>query len=231
MIVSIRYNAAKLIAFEKARKDKKDVHAYDCPPSSVKHFLKLRREMDDDENAVDEDDPIMFLVEHIFGQAHGLRNWRSAKCFQRMSKVLTVSDEAFVLLSIENTWDAIQKEIEDNEDEDNEGHSKRSVYARGKYTNQGTNLRYGGWSPEGINRFNNLYDLVEKNRQEPWAKKVEEEVVKKLLKRHHGTLDITKVRTKKRRLGGQDQQEPGIEAVPVKARSSLGGNIMQTATV
>jgi hypothetical protein len=162
MIVSIWYNAAKLIAFEKARKDKKDVHAYDCPPSSVKHFLKLRREMDDDENAVDEDDPIMFLVEHIFGQAHGLRNWRSAKCFQRISQVLTVSDEAFVLLSIKNAWDAIQKEIKDNEDEDNEGHSKRSVYARGKYTNQGTNLRYGGWSPEGINRFNDLYDLVEK---------------------------------------------------------------------
>ena len=99
MIVSIWYNAAKLIAFEKARKDKKDVHAYNCPPSSVKHFLKLRREMDDDEDesgAMDEDDPIMFLVEHIFGQAHGLRNWRSAKCFQRISQVLTVSDEAFV---------------------------------------------------------------------------------------------------------------------------------------
>jgi hypothetical protein len=60
---------------------------------------------------------------------------------------------------------------------------------------------------------------------------VEEEVVKKLLKKHHGTLDITKVRTKKQRLGGQDQQEPGIEAVPVKTRSSLGGNILQTARV
>jgi hypothetical protein len=131
MIVSIVYNAAKIIALEKARKDKKAVHAYDCPPSSVKHFLKLRREMDDDEdeNAMDDNDPIMFLIEHIFGQAHGLRNWRSAKCFQRISQVLTISDEAFVLLSIENTWDAIQKEIEDNEDDEDEGHSKRSVYA------------------------------------------------------------------------------------------------------
>jgi hypothetical protein len=190
--------------------------------------------MDDDENesnAMDEDDPIMFLVKHIFGQAHGLRNWRSAKCFQTISQVLTVSDKAFMLFSIKNTWDAIQKEIKDNKDEDNEGHSKRSVYAQGKYINQGTNLRYGGWSQEGINGFNNLYNLVEKNRQEPWAKKVEEEVVKKLLKKHHGTLDITKVPKKKQRLGGQDQQEPGIEAVPVKARSSLGGNIMQTASI
>jgi hypothetical protein len=60
---------------------------------------------------------------------------------------------------------------------------------------------------------------------------VEEEVNNKLLKRHHGTLDITKVHTKKRRLGSQDQQEPGMEVVPVKARSSLGVNIEQTATV
>jgi hypothetical protein len=50
-----------------------------------------------------------------------------------------VSNKAFVLISIKNGWDAIQKEIEDNEDEE-EGHSKRSVHARGKYTNHGTNL-------------------------------------------------------------------------------------------
>jgi len=132
MIVSIVYNAAKIIGLEKARKDKKAIHAYDYPQSSVKHFLKLRHEMDDDdedENAMDDNDPIMFLVEHIFGQAHGLRNWRSAKCFQIISQVWTISDEAFVLLSIKNMWDAIQKEIEDNEDDENEGHSKRSVYA------------------------------------------------------------------------------------------------------
>jgi hypothetical protein len=93
-----------------------------------------------------------------------------------------------------------------------------------------TCLRYGGWSPKGIHRFIELYDLIEKNRQEPWAKKVEEEINKKLLKRHHGTLDITKVRTKKRRVGSQDQQELGMEVVPVKARSSLG-NVLQTEMV
>jgi hypothetical protein len=189
---------------------------------------------EDDSNTMDEDDPIMFLVKHIFGQAHGLKNWRSAKCFQRISQVLTVLDEVFVLLSIKKTWDAIQKETKDNKDNEDEGHSKRSVYAQGKYTNQGTNLRYGGWSPEGINWFNELYNLVEKTRQEqPWAKKVEEEVNKKLLKRHHGTLDVTNMSTnKKQHLGGQDQQqEPGMEVVPVKAWCSLGGNIGQTETV
>jgi hypothetical protein len=212
--------AAKMIAMEIAEENKQDVHPYDCPPSSVKQFLKLRREMN--ENSMDDNDPMMFLVEHMFGQAHGLRNWRSAKGFQRISQVLTVSDEAFVLLSIENGWDAIQKDIDDNEDE---GHTKRNVYARGKYTNHGTNLRYGGWSPEGIERFNELYDMVEKNRKEPWAKKVEEEITKKLLRRHHGTTDTTKVRKKRKHNGSQGQQEVEDQVVQVKARSSLGNTV------
>jgi hypothetical protein len=57
------YNAAKIIAFEKARKDPKDVHAYFCPPSSVKHFLKLRHETNDYE---DETLPWMKMIQLCF---------------------------------------------------------------------------------------------------------------------------------------------------------------------
>ena len=200
-----------------------DIHVYDCPPSNVEDFLTLRPQvaLEEEENdTIEDDDPFLFLVEHLIGQAHGLRNWKNAKCFQRISNTLTVSDEAFVLLSIENCWDAIQEEIQDNEDEEG-GNGKPGVYTRGKYTNHGTNSRYGGWSPEGIKRFNELYELVEKNRNEPWAKKVDEEVNKRLLFRHHRTMNTTKVRRKKRHIGSADQQEVGQEVVPVKARSSL----------
>jgi hypothetical protein len=86
-----------------------------------------------------------------------------------------VLDEAFVLLSIRNTWDVLQKEIKDNKDDKDEGHSKSSIYAQGKCTNQGTNLRYGSWSPKGINWFNELYDLGEKTArnhgQRRWRRK------------------------------------------------------------
>jgi hypothetical protein len=204
--------------------DKKiDIHVYDCPPSNAEDFLTLCPEIDveDEEQTLKDNEPFMFLVEHLVGQVHGLRNWRSAKCFQRMSSALTVSDEAFVLLSIENCWDAIQDQIQDDEDQES-GNGKQGVYARGKYTNHGTNSRYGGWSPEGIQRFNELYELVEKNRNEAWAEKVEKEVKKKLLFRHHRTTGTNKVRRKKRRIGGPNQQEVGQIIVPVKARSSLG---------
>ena len=109
------------------------------------------------------------------------------------------SVKAFVLLSIENCWDAIQDEIqEDGEDKESGGMGKQGVYPRGKYTNHGTNSRYGGWSPQGINRFNELYELVEDNCNKPWAEKVEEEVKKKLLVWHHRT---TNPQMNKRRVG------------------------------
>jgi hypothetical protein len=52
-----------------------------------------------------------------------------------------VSDEAYVLLSIENSWDAIMEEIEDNGEPEV---GKHGTHTQCKYKNQGTNLRYGG---------------------------------------------------------------------------------------
>jgi hypothetical protein len=195
-----------------------EIHDYDRPPSTVQEFLKLRQEIDISEGSdeiIEDNDPFMFLVEHLFGQAHGLRNWKNAKCYRKVSEILTVSDEAYILLSIENSWDAIKEEI-DNNDEPEAG-GKRGTYAHGKYTNQGTNLRYGGWTKEGIKRFNELYELVEKNRKEPWAQKVEEQVSNKLWNRHHNKAGDKSMRRKKRRIIGpyRGEQEEGHEDVQV----------------
>ena len=125
----------------------------DPPRSATKDLLTLHQEIDfseDCEDIIEDDDPFMFLVEHLLGHAHGLRNWKNAKCYRRISDVLTISDEAFVLLSIENCWDAIQEDMEENDDADGETNEKHGAYGQGKYTNQGMNLKYGGWSHEGI---------------------------------------------------------------------------------
>jgi hypothetical protein len=115
------------------------VHLFDRPPAGPEDFLSLRRKSTDDDKIIDDDDPILFLVEHLFGQAHGLRNWKASKCYKGISQLLTVSDEAFVLLSIENTWEAIQQEIAADSDDEEEG-PKRSLYGKGKYTHSGTNI-------------------------------------------------------------------------------------------
>jgi hypothetical protein len=129
-----------------------------------------------------------------------------------------VSDEAFVLLSIENCWEAIQLELEENDEDGNTS----TVYTRGKFTSSGTNAKFGGWSLEGIKRFNDLYELVEKNRNEPWAKTVEEQIVRKLLIRHHATTDATNKVRRKKRHGKTGEEDSGQEVVQIKARSSLG---------
>jgi hypothetical protein len=52
------------------------------------------------------------------------------------------------------------------------------VYTQVKFTTskEGTNIKYGGRLWEGINWLNELYELVEKNRDEPWAEMVEEQI-------------------------------------------------------
>ena len=51
-----------------------EIHDYDRPPRHAKDFLTLRKEIDfseDCEDIIEDDDPFMFLVEHLLGHAHG----------------------------------------------------------------------------------------------------------------------------------------------------------------
>jgi hypothetical protein len=218
-----------IVANEKANKQNEEddsqnikIHVYDCPPRNLEDFLKLRTQVgieDNDDTIEHSNHPLMFMVEHLLGQAYGLKKWKGAKCFGRISDILTVSDEAFVLLSIENCWEAIHLELEEN-DEDGNGNK---VYSRGKYTSNGTNVKFGGWSLEGIKQCNDLYELVEKNRNEEWAMAVEKQIVDKLLNRYHRTGDATtRNMRRKMRHGKTREAESGQEVVQVKARSSLG---------
>ena len=88
-----------------------------------------------------------------------------------MDKV-TVSDEAFTYLVIENNWDLIQCEPD----------------AKPKYTRSGhcSNRKNDGWTGEGIGRYNQLYQLVTANRKEEWARQVDTDVMKALYKEKYG---------------------------------------------
>jgi hypothetical protein len=195
------------------------IHLFDRPPACPEDFLSLRRKSTDDDKIIDDDDPILFLVEHLFGQAHGLRNWKASKSYKGISELLTVSDEAFVLLSIENTWDAIQQEIADTADQE-EG-SNKSLYGKGKYTHSGTNIKFGGWTRAGIARFNELHEIVEENRNEPWATEVEVEITKKLMVRHKN-LRASSVNSRRKIRSGDDQQEALLgREPPIMAKSTL----------
>ena len=119
-------------------------------------------------------------------------------------KIVTKSDEAFALLLYENYIDKWKKQgnIEDDEDEQYEdcaeedekkeddddsvhsaGSQKKKTISkavRGKYTchNNGT-MKYGGWSDQGMTRFNELYDLVKEDRRCRQAAAMEKEFLER----------------------------------------------------
>jgi hypothetical protein len=91
-----------------------------------------------------------------------------------LSNYATVSDEAFALLCLENNYETWM-------DMGLTGNKKTSNVPR-KYTNGGSSKGKNGtsqhnkdWSDEGLCRFNELFGLVEKNREGSYAKKFEED--------------------------------------------------------
>ena len=62
------------------------------------------------------------------------------------SDVVTISDEAFAIFTIERNWNIWKNE-----------HDGAEVKLRsGEYTTLNTNVKYGGWTKEGMKRFENL---------------------------------------------------------------------------
>ena len=112
----------------------------------------------------------------------GKRQWTAHKQYQQISqatmtgssdKLVTISDEAFALLIYENYFDKWTTQA--NAQAAQSVQRERKVI-RGKYTvqNSGT-CKYGGWSHDGMKRFNYLYALVAEDRKSPQAPAMEKE--------------------------------------------------------
>ena len=133
----------------------------------------------------------------------GRRNWGRQKRFELVSeatvkggraKMVTKSDEAFALLLYENYIDkwAATPTLADVDDDDDlndrilgDGEpeapvrgKKKQPRLRGRYTRKKNgHCKYGGWSSEGISRFNYLYKLVQEDRACPQAAAMERELL------------------------------------------------------
>jgi hypothetical protein len=168
-------------------------------------ILKLRRKpakTETREARVIRNRAFTFLVEHVFGCVAGRkREWDALKSCTKVSDTnLTRSDEAFAVLLLENMWD--QYVVPNGEDGKNPTQPKK-----GRYTSAGSNRRHGGWSKEGIERFNDLAKLVARNRLEDWADTVEGEVMKDLRSRLDQT-DGTERKKRKRKETSSDNAAP-----------------------
>eukprot|EP00978_Attheya_sp_CCMP212_P025968 scaffold84609_cov52-Attheya_sp.AAC.2 len=78
----------------------------------------------------------LFIVDFMYGSIIGKRQWKKDKFIIRLSSDMTISDEAFVLLVLENNWDVL-----------NGVTNAEPKYTSRKFT---SNKGNDGWSNEGI---------------------------------------------------------------------------------
>jgi len=127
-----------------------------------------------------------FVVEHLAGAVIGHRRWKLNRCYTPLSEAMTVSDEAFMLLVLENNYE-LWKDAASNR------------VGRGKYTENARNRKFCGWSDEGIKRFNKLIEEVRVNRGQQYKVMVEKEVCQTLAERYRKMLGVKRKNSRKRR--------------------------------
>jgi hypothetical protein len=121
-------------------------------------------------------DFVSFFVSGVVG----VRKFERNKCHVKYSKYVTVSDEAFTILTLENNWErwSSMAEYMDWKDSDEPSKWTTSKEKRSKAKNATTAddtssaenncplaKRYRGWSAQGIARYNQLFEEIKKERE------------------------------------------------------------------
>jgi len=134
------------------------------PTPHLHDILKMRNQ--------ESNTAFQFIVDNILGCVMGKRRWRNDKYAECVMDKVTVSDEAFTYLVIENNWDLIKCK------EDAKPNYTRSSHC--------SNCKNEGWTANGIKRYNELFQLVTANRKEEWARQVETDVKVALFEEKYG---------------------------------------------
>ena len=117
-------------------------------------------------------EPYEWVCSKLLPCVVGVKNWKLGYLKEPISDVATCSDEAFLLLVLENNysrWLSEARWLKANRYKDEEAQAPKN-YPEAKYTNSGRSKKNGrskrnqGWSREGYVRFNELYSLVHADR-------------------------------------------------------------------
>jgi len=159
---------------------------------NLNEILKLRQDPEENNN-----EAYKFFIDKILGCVVGKRRaWsKDKKCFKTvMASGVTVSDEAFALLIMENQWNVVF----------NQGQTK--------CTTGTANKRNAGWSKQGIERFNQLVTNVKQNRSQSYALQAEDDIRRQLKMEYYpmeqyGILQSpSQVKKRKRNQQGDDEE-------------------------
>jgi len=134
------------------------------------------------------------FCENVLSQVVGKTKWKTEGHLLRMSEMATVSDEAFALILLENSYDYW---------EDMAMHCGDKSYVskvQAKYTKNGAGTKkFQGWVEEGLVRFNNLARQVKASRKKDCLAFQNEQKEKK------GEIEFGKGGKRKKRLVERDE--------------------------
>jgi hypothetical protein len=129
---------------------------------------------------------------HFLRPIVGTTKWKHNFLRKRMTLYVTISDEAFALLTLENNYDRwIDMWRNDN---------LKTSEVEAKWTNAGQSLsngqskRFNGWKQDGYTRYNELYDLVEADREDAGRRSFEIKL-KEALQANNKETPSVRVRT------------------------------------
>jgi hypothetical protein len=116
----------------------------------------------------------LWMAENIMQDVAGRKNWNcQVKSKGLMRNCVTVSDEAFAILLLDNNMEKWREQVEEKEDQENQNGGGTTVTT--KYTASGRM-----WSRKGMSRFVEIYNVVsegraaDKNRTTTWDAKLRE---------------------------------------------------------
>jgi hypothetical protein len=112
----------------------------------------------------------LWMAENIMQDVAGRKNWNcQVKSKGLMRNCVTVSDEAFAILLLDNNMEKWREQVEEKEDQENQNGGGKTVTT--KYTASGRM-----WSRKGMSRFVEIYNVVsegraaDKNRTTTWGR-------------------------------------------------------------
>ncbi len=105
--------------------------------------------------------PFFFFCNSVLECVAGKKEWKQQKTKRRVSEsCVSVSDEAFAMLLLVNSWDKFEYMAE------NPAIDERTEVPETRYTEKkGRNRKMQGWSSEGIDNFNKLCLFVIEDRK------------------------------------------------------------------
>ena len=152
------------------------------------------------------------FVNYYVGAVIGLRHFEKQKCRKLYREYVSVSDEAFAILTLENNWERWMEMARQDDwttaavptkwtvTRDRTASAAKKAQNRESETGNPQARRYRGWSAQGINRYNQLFDQIEAERETSRATTFEDNLLR------HFQREEAESNSKKR--GGVPKEAP-----------------------